>query len=292
MAENLLSLNFKLEKEWPQYKTAVYRLDGDYPLRLVIRNGKIVGNVKSFYEVIPLEEVEELVNSVASALGLRRGKRYDLGSRLYCFYDSEIEDEFSDGSKIRVGIYALNSLDGSTGLRFDIFTYRDLCQNVVMIALKKIHAGVSISEVREYVKSLGTGFVKGESPDFGVIGSLSAIHTKKGAREWKTFKDRVESLLPFGKKILEIYHRWEEEKFTEEIAEKIIDSGVCKKYLKNVVEFNKKREVERVLVDNLFDAYNEITASIWHSNISLKVKEFHYRRLHKVLLSPILEARA
>ena len=45
-------------------------------------------------------------------------------------------------------------------------------------------------------------------------------------------------------------------------------------------------------MDNIFDAYNEITQSIWHSKSSLKTKEFQYRKLHEVLLSPILEARA
>ena len=58
-----------------------------------------------------------------------------------------------------------------------------------------------------------------------------------------------------------------------------------------MAEFNKEGEVEETLVDNIFKAYNEITASIWHSKSSLKTKEFQFRRLHQVLVSPILEAR-
>ena len=278
----LLNLNFRLEKEWPQYETAVYRLDGDYPLRIIIRRGKIVANVKSFYEVIPLEEVEEVVSRAAAALGLKPDEKVDTGSRLYAFYMSNIEEDYQDGSKIKVGIYALNSLDGSTGLRFDIFTYRNLCQNIAMLALSKYHAGIPLEQVKKFVKQ-----ALGEDADFGVIGAFAARHTKKGKTEWEAFKDKIESLLPLGRRILEIYKAWEEKEFTEEIAEELIENKLPKSVLEDVVEFNKKGEIEEVLADNLFDAYNQIVENIWHrERMGIKTKEVAFKRLHRVLLAP------
>jgi len=278
-----LTLNFKLEQEWPEYKTAVFRLEGDYPLRLILRGGRIVASVKSLYSVIPLEEVEGVVNKVVETFNLTPKEKYDTGARLYAFYMSPIEEDFQDGSKISVGIYALNSLDGSTSLRFDIFTYRNLCKNIAMLALSKYYEGVPLDQIKRMVKRY-----RGDDADFGIIGAFKARHTKKGKNMWEIFKDRIESLLPLGRKILEIYKTWEEKEFTKERIEALIENKLPKSVFKDVVEFNDDGEVDTILADNLLDAYNKIVENIWHRQTSIKTKEVAFKRLHNVLLAPEL----
>lgn len=282
-----INIPFKLEKTLePGYR--IYTVDRDDfpPLRLIERRGKIVAAVGRYYELIPLEEVEEVVTKAAESLELQKFRHFDTGTRLYSFYLSPWEETFSDGSRVQVGIYALNSIDGSTRLQFDIFTYRNLCQNVIMLALTRLRKGMSLMEVKKMVKEL-----RGEDADFGAIGHIAVTHTKKGVREWKKMRESIEALLPLGRKILQIYRRWEEEHLTEETVEKLVENRVPIKFLRPVASFNKKGEIEEVTVDNLFDAYQQITQGIWHSKAQIRTKAAVYKRLHQVLLAPELEVR-
>ena len=282
----LTSVDLALIQQWPKYDTAIYAIPNS-PIRLVWRKGEFVAAVGSFYKLVPLEESKELVSEAISQLGLREVKVEETKTRLYVFHLDKREFNFKDGSRVSIGIYTLNSIDGSTRIAFDLFTYRDICKNVAMLAINKLAKGATLSELKKVVKDH-----RGENADFGPVAHLNATHTNKGVLEWQKFRNKISSLLRLGEKVIEIYRRWEELKLAEEEAQKLAESRIPKKILKDVgFEFNKEGELEDYPKESLWNVYNGLTQQIWHSNTNIKTKHHLFSELHKALLAPELEVR-
>ena len=276
--QNPNQIPLKAEKEWPEYQTMVAQL-GDSHYRVIFRRGQIAAVVKSFYEVVPLEETKALVDEIMLKLaGVKPFREYDNFTRLYELYALPEEYEFHDGSKVQLGIYCLNSIDGSTKLQFDIFTYRNTCANVVFLALKPLIRGAKLSELKELVREK-----KGETADFGPVAHLSVKHTKGGIQAWQRFKMKVEWLLSLGNRIIDIYRQWEETRLTNETAEKLAEK-LPKKILEHAGFEFTSHGLSATPSGSLFDIYNDITAAIWHKPITLERKIYLYSNLHTVLI--------
>jgi hypothetical protein len=244
------------------------------PYKAIIKGGQLVCIVGSTYRLLPNEYALEVVDEVAKEVGaepmmllgasghvLAEGER-----RIHAFYSF---DEISVGDeRIKLGFVLHNGIDGRVGFGFGGFTFRHLCSNCVWFGFRR-HS--SLAMTRGANETLALVYRK---------------HTKGFDIDRRALRKLMYATIDKTRLMGKVYEAMMELNLTFDVATAIREV-LPLKLLPSFLRAEPLRDVEQ---HNLWDAYNEITANIWHNPRATYVsKDAYYRSLHAVLADSLRE---
>ncbi len=238
-----------------QKKRAVIRVTGN--------RQEVVGIVGNSFALIPNELIKEMVEEVKSRhnLSVLKVNEDRRGNTLVIDLLSDKQREVDVGDVVQFGASVRNSIDGSTSLAVDAFSYRLRCRNgatakVVDMSFSKRHIGNPKELLKEFEKALDIALLRTE-------------------------------------KLAELYRKMVEVKMNDEIAERLVDLKFPLMYydFTPIRIENRDGIIEyRVIDDNvtLWETFNHITWTINHrSKAGALTKSLMTQRLHKAIASII-----
>jgi hypothetical protein len=249
---------------WRQYGLLQYPIifsDEDSPYKAIVRKGELVKILGRGYELFPNEEALKLANQASDLVGLHPftvsapGLRTD-GHVIFNEDETRMRAIYTlgrvekvDGDEVNVGVNVFNSIDGSSSFGCGLFTFREICSNGVILGYEKIF-------------------------------QVKRIHTKGLSRVLEEMKTRMIYTMERGLDVLEGYRRMAQEKVTEKLVDRILNSRLSLKVLPNYI-----KEEEATLPDlNQWQLYNDITELIWHNaDAGLHTKTFQFNTLHRAM---------
>ncbi|MEM2857307.1 MAG: DUF932 domain-containing protein [Candidatus Nitrosocaldaceae archaeon] len=217
---------------------------------------EVVAIVGRSFALVPNELVEEMTEKAVTAYGLtmltKRKDRYENTIRIDLL--SERKAEVKVGDIVQFGVSVRNSIDGSSSLAVDLFSYRLRCKNGATardpsISFTARHIGDPRELVKEFHKALAT-----------VIEHIDTL--------------------------LNLYRRMTEIRLTKEGAEKLIRLGFPEKYYKYtpiLIRTNGSIEL-KYEGETLWDTFNAITNVVTHESRAAPIaRSYMTHRLHRVM---------
>ena len=299
----------KAEQTWPQYGLELVPIELqssatdtiDTGRRFIMRNGDYLADVSEGYKLLPNERAVATANDVARDLGAEPFHEYDgdwfveLDDHVYQDQDRRRvhalyawQDGDVGGDDMSYGFAVHNSIDGSTGFSVALFSFRHACANCVFIGTRTQaeQAALNVENQRE------------------VVNSTSHSHTKGLDIDKEALKGTIKGTLTLVDDVHETYQRWVSERVTVEDAVSLLNTGQLATadlpgWLQDIeanleemdedagpdgAPADEKRQMIRADMpgESKWDAYNEITQSIWHrgsSNDSTRQRKM--RALHR-----------
>lgn len=237
---------------WERYQLYTYPIlwnGKDTGYRAVVQRDELKSIVGKAYSVVPHEWVKETTENVFKELGLSLVGEQTYKTTLYLYYIAKRTTVRMPGSREEVlcpGIVVVNSLDGSTTFSGRAFVWRQVCEN-----------GAMAREMVALWKRRHVG-----DPISRAVEEISIV---------------ARGVLHRANEMIEYYKALAARKLNLEIAKEIA-SGIPRKYLPEYL-----REVIEVPSLTLWDVYNDLTASIWHSDITPFRKGQLMEVVHEVL---------
>lgn len=230
--------------------------------KVVLRNNnnknelEVVAIVGRSFALIPNELVEDMTEKAITAYGLtmltKKKDRYENTIRIDLLTDRS--EAVRIGDIVQFGVSVRNSIDGSSSLAVDLFSYRLRCKNGATardpsISFTARHIGDPRELVKEFHKALAT-------------------------------------VMEHFDTLLNLYRRMTEIRLTKEGAERLIRLGFPEKYYKYtpiMVRNNGSIEL-RYEGETLWDTFNAITNVVTHeSRASPLARSYMTHRLHRVM---------
>lgn len=243
------------------------------------KNGELefVKILSTDYELFPNEELKERLDGWAGENGYSIFKDSRAGKnghgRFLIYLPNDIEkDNYGVGhswagteDKVRVGFAARNSIDGSIGFGLDVFTFRKLCNNGVIVMADNSRS------------TLRAGKATTASIEHKHTPNLVAFLDKLG--------EHMERLRGIGEQVIAYYDQLAQVQINEEIARALASTYIPKKYLPYEVDEQGKPKLDTIKGrKDMWSIYNDFTKGIWHNDSSDMKSRFEYfNALHNTL---------
>ncbi len=218
----------------------------------------IVALVGRNFAVIPNELVRDMAYDIKDRydLELLRAKEDRKGNAIVIDLLSDKQREVDINDIVRFGVSIRNSIDGTSSLAVDSFSYRLICRNgatsrVRGITFSKRHIG----EPKELLKEFGLA---------------------------------LEKALADAEQLADMYRRMLNKKINKKIAEELANLRFPLKYYKHkpitIEAEDNKLKVEVEKDENLWQVFNSITYVINHnSRAGALTRSYMSHRLHSVI---------
>jgi len=176
-------------------------------------------------------------------------------TRMFAFYKLPKLEIMDKGEEMNFGICVRNSVDGTSGLAIDGFTFRHVCGNAGLITLAQlVKAGMQIGIRKRHTKNLQIGLSNLQNWMFKVSEGM----------------DKVKVL----------YGKWMVEELNKDTVFKL-GRSLPVKYLPDYINVEKKKATLTASpIPTMWDTYNAITAKIWHEPVELKTKQVLFEAVH------------
>jgi hypothetical protein len=176
-------------------------------------------------------------------------------TRMFAFYTLPKLEMMDKGEEINFGICIRNSVDGSSGLNIDGFTFRHVCSNASLMTMIQVaKAGHTTGIRRRHTRNLQIGL--------------------NNLERWM---EKVS--LDMGK-VKTLFGRWQVEQVNKDIIAKL-GKSIPEKYLPDYISVEKNRGIfNGTVIPTSWTVYNDLTKSIWHEPVELKTKQVLFEKLH------------
>ena len=221
-------------------------------------NLDIVGLVGKSFAIIPNELVRDMVYNVKEKYNLEvlrnRTDRHENAIVIDLLSDKLKEVDLND--MVQFGVSVRNSIDGTSSLAVDSFSYRLVCRNGATAKVKGV--------------------------------TFSRKHVGNPKELLADFEKALESALAYAEQLAELYKKMVKKTVNKEIAEKLAELNFPMKYYK-YTPIRIKREDNRLKVEvtreeNLWQVFNGITWVINHnSRARALTRSYMTQRLHAVI---------
>jgi hypothetical protein len=232
-----------------------------------VDNGKInlVSIVSKNFAVIPNQLIMQMVADVSKDLNLSTlsVKYTKNGYAMRIDLLSERKQPIEVNDLVQFGVSIRNSIDGSTALGVDGFTYRLSCRNGATARLQKV--------------------------------TFNAKHVGDVNKLLDAFREALRTALEYCHQLAELYRKATRIKVTKEIAERLVELNLPMMYYKYTpirlnVDGREEVEVDVVREDTLWNTFNSMTYVITHKSRANPIARSRMaHRLHRVM-QEIVEA--
>ena len=224
---------------------------------------ELVAIVSKNFAVIPNQLVQDMVAEVSKDLSLEtlsvKYTRTGYAMRIDLLSDRKEAVELND--LVQFGVSIRNSIDGTTALAVDMFTYRLACRN---------GATAKVSNL-----------------------TFNAKHIGDANRLLERFRDALRTALENCSQLLELYRKATRIKVDRSIAEKVAELNLPYLYyrytpirIKVVKEGGEeeRKEIEVLRETTLWEVFNGITYAVTHKSRANPIARSRItHRLHRVL---------
>jgi hypothetical protein len=234
-----------------------------------VDNGKVnlVSIVSKNFAVIPNQLILQMVADVSKDLNLSTlSVRYTKnGYAMRIDLLSERKEAVEVDDLVQFGVSIRNSIDGSTALGVDGFTYRLACRNGATARIPNV--------------------------------TFNAKHVGDANRLLDAFREALRTALEYCYQLAELYRKATRIKVTKDIAERLVELNLPMMYYRYTpIRFNvdgrEEVEVDVVREDTLWNTFNSITYVITHKSRANPIARSRMtHRLHRVM-QEIVEATA
>jgi hypothetical protein len=175
---------------------------------------------------------------------------------------SERKEAVEVNDLVQFGVSIRNSIDGSTALGVDGFTYRLACRNGATARIPNV--------------------------------TFNAKHVGNVDRLLDAFREALRTALEYCQQLAELYRKATRIKVTKEIAERLVELNLPMMYYKYTpIRLNvdgKDVEIDVIREDTLWNTFNGITYVITHNSRANPIARSRMtHRLHRVM-QEIVEA--
>ena len=227
----------------------------------------LVSIVSRNFAVIPNQLILNMVADVSKDLNLStlQIKYTKNGYAMRIDLLSERKQPIEVNDLVQFGVSIRNSIDGSTALGVDGFTYRLACRNGATARLQNV--------------------------------TFNAKHVGNVDRLLDAFREALRTALEYCHQLAELYRKATRIKVTKEIAERLVELNLPMMYYKYTpirlnVDGREEVEVDVVREDTLWNTFNSITYVITHKSRANPIARSRMtHRLHRVM-QEIVEATA
>jgi hypothetical protein len=226
-----------------------------------VDNGKInlVSIVSKNFAVIPNQLIMQMVADVSKDLNLSTlsVKYTKNGYAMRIDLLSERKEAVEVNDLVQFGVSIRNSIDGTTALGVDGFTYRLACRNGATARLQNV--------------------------------TFNAKHVGDVNKLLDAFREALRTALEYCHQLAELYRKATRIKVTKEIAERLVELNLPMMYYKYTpirlnVDGREEVEVDVVREDTLWNTFNGITYVITHKSRANPIARSRMtHRLHRVL---------
>jgi hypothetical protein len=225
-----------------------------------VSNGKVnlVSIVGRNFAVIPNQLILQMVADVSKDLNLSTlSVRYTKnGYAMRIDLLSERKQAIEVDDIVQFGVSIRNSIDGSTALGVDGFTYRLACRNGATARIPNV--------------------------------TFNAKHVGDVNKLLDAFREALRTALEYCHQLAELYRKATRIKVTKEIAERLVELRLPMMYYKYTpIRLNvdgKDVEIDIIREDTLWNVFNGITYVITHKSRANPIARSRMtHRLHKVL---------
>lgn len=179
----------------------------------------------------------------------------DEATRMFAFYVLPKLEIMDKNEEMNFGICVRNSVDGTSGLAIDGFTFRHVCQNASLMTLAQV------------VKS-------------GQQVGIKRRHTKKLDISLGNLEDWVRQVVGQMGKVKNLYANWMVQELNKDTVFKL-GRSLPVKYLPDFINVEKKKvTLTADPIPTMWKTYNIVTAKIWHEPVELKTKQLLFEKLH------------
>ena len=224
-------------------------------------NSKInlVSIVSKNFAVIPNQLILQMVADVSKDLNLSTlsVKYTKNGYAMRIDLLSERKQPIEVNDLVQFGVSIRNSIDGSTALGVDGFTYRLACRNGATARIPNV--------------------------------TFNAKHVGDANRLLDAFREALRTALEYCYQLAELYRKATRIKVTKDIAERLVELNLPMMYYRYTpIRFNvdgrEEVEVDVVREDTLWNTFNSITYVITHKSRANPIARSRMtHRLHRVL---------
>jgi hypothetical protein len=226
----------------------------------------LVSIVSKNFAVIPNQLIMQMVADVSKDLNLSTlsVKYTKNGYAMRIDLLSERKEAVEVDDIVQFGVSIRNSIDGSTALGVDGFTYRLACRNGATARLQNV--------------------------------TFNAKHVGNVDRLLDTFREALRTALEYCHQLAELYRKATRIKVTKEIAERLVELRLPMMYYKytpiRLKVDGKDVEIDVIRENTLWNTFNSITYMITHKSRANPIARSRMtHRLHRVL-HEIVEAVA
>jgi hypothetical protein len=264
------------DETWRKYDLNQMQIrfnDSDTGYKAIVHQGEMVSIVRRGYELLPNEEAVSIADQAADLAGLvpfdeftgdwfvrmKDHVIYDRAAhRVHALYALN-QDYDVNGDKMHIGVGVHNSIDGSLGFGCGIFTFRTACANMVFAGLPGYSQSFDQRRTLEHVYRKHTAGLRSILDDMGNV--ILRVMERAGD-------------------VLLSYRRMADEKVTNELIDRILNSRLSRKTLPDYLT-----EEDATIPDlSKWQLYNDVTELIWHNQKSgLKTKTFQFKTLHSLI---------
>jgi hypothetical protein len=231
-----------------------------------VNNGKVnlVSIVGRNFAVIPNQLIMQMVADVSKDLNLSTlsVKYTKNGYAMRIDLLSERKEAVEVDDIVQFGVSIRNSIDGSTALGVDGFTYRLACRNGATARLQNV--------------------------------TFNAKHVGDVNKLLDAFREALRTALEYCHQLAELYRKATRIKVTKDIAERLVELNLPMMYYKYTpIRLNvdgKDIEIDVIREDTLWNTFNGITYVITHKSRANPIARSRMtHRLHRVM-QEIVEA--
>jgi hypothetical protein len=227
----------------------------------------LVSIVSKNFAVIPNQLILNMVADVSKDLNLSTlsMKYTKTGYAMRIDLLSERKQPIEVNDLVQFGVSIRNSIDGSTALGVDGFTYRLACRNGATAKIPNV--------------------------------TFNAKHVGDVNRLLDAFREALRTALEYCHQLAELYRQATRIKVTKDIAEKLVELNLPMMYYKYTpirlnVDGREEVEVDVIREDTLWNTFNSITYVITHKSRANPIARSRMtHRLHRVM-QEIVEATA
>jgi hypothetical protein len=233
-----------------------------------VNNGKVnlVSIVGRNFAVIPNQLIMQMVADVSKDLNLSTlsVKYTKNGYAMRIDLLSERKQPIEVNDLVQFGVSIRNSIDGSTALGVDGFTYRLACRNGATARLQNV--------------------------------TFNAKHVGDVNKLLDAFREALRTALEYCHQLAELYRKATRIKVTKEIAERLVELNLPMMYYKYTpIRLNvdgKDVEIDVIREDTLWNTFNSITYVITHKSRANPIARSRMtHRLHRVMQEIVREVR-
>jgi hypothetical protein len=223
----------------------------------------LVSIVSRNFAVIPNQLILNMVADVSKDLNLSTlsVKYTKNGYAMRIDLLSERKQPIEVNDLVQFGVSIRNSIDGSTALGVDGFTYRLACRNGATAKIPNV--------------------------------TFNAKHVGDVNKLLDTFREALRTALEYCHQLAELYRKATRIKVTKDIAEKLVELRLPMMYYKYTpIRLNvdgRDVEIDVIREDTLWNTFNNITYVITHKSRANPIASRMTHRLHRVM-QEIVEA--
>jgi len=267
--------------------------------QIVFKNQRFVASLDQRYMVLPNEDVEKQLSELAKKLnmtvmeipsakwyrktkdgGLENITKYGVPTKYAGIIQNPEPFEMPDGSKVNLGLAVKNSIDGAWALSASAFTFRHICQNM-MIHLSK-------------QKFTNGKYVSLENSNLSKLHDMQVMQVANGVKKHTRSLDldKVAEVLSVvydeGKKYIETYKLLAEQKMTQQLGLDIANSMpkwvMDHEPVKEIIQIDtKEKSVKTDTTATKWKAFQSLTEALTHNGRKFDTTLMAYAKLDRIM---------